>query len=558
MSATAEPTTAQHLPELITTEIREERTTHRWVDWFLTVDHKQIGILYIVSAIVFFFLGGAEAMMMRLQLGVANNSLITPDVYNQLFTMHGTTMLFLFLSPVIAGLASYLVPLMIGARAVAFPRLNALSYWLFLAGGIILYATLFFTPPSAGWTSYAPLSGRVYSPGSGQDAWIFLFILTGVASLISSVTMVATLITMRAPGLAWNRLPVFCWTILAHSLLIIVALPVAIAAAVMLLTDRNFGTAFFDATAGGSPMLWQQLFWFYGQPQLYVLLLPVFGIVSEILPVFTGRRLFGYKAIVRSIFAIAALSLVTWGSHLFTAPSSSLINSIFMIGSLLIAVPIAVIVLNWLATISGASVKLDSPFIYAIGCVALFVGGAVAGLLLAVFPVAWQLDDSYFQVAQFHDVLVGGGVFGVLAALHYWFPKISGRMLNENIAKASFVLVFASFLLTFLVQYSLGLEGMPRRIYEYGTASGWQTENLISTIGSFLLGIGLILVAANFIRSLSVGAKAGPDPWHGSTLEWFSPSPAPANNFDVIPEVRSAEPMRDIRAELARGGSSKG
>jgi cytochrome c oxidase subunit 1 len=326
----------------------------------------------------------------------------------------------------------------------------------------------------------------------------------------------------------------------------------------MLLTDRHFGTAFFDATAGGSPLLWQQLFWFYGQPQLYVLLLPVFGVISEILPVFTGRKLFGYKAIVRSIFAIAALSLVTWGAHLFTVPGSSVVNSIFMIGSLLIAVPIAVLVLNWLATISGASVKLDSPFLYAIGCVALFVGGAIAGLLLAIFPVAWQLDDSYFQVAQFHDVIVGGGVFGVLAALHYWFPKISGRMLNENIAKAAFGLVFASFLITFLVQYSLGLDGMPRRIYEYGTATGWQTGNMISTIGSFLLGIGLILVAANFIRSVSAGAKAGPDPWGGNTLEWFSPSPPPANNFDVIPAVDSAEPMRDIRAAVASRSNSQG
>lgn len=558
MSATAEPTTAPQLPEVITNEVRAERTTQRWVDWFLTVDHKQVGVLYIVSAIVFFFLGGTEALMMRLQLGVANNSLITPDAYNQLFTMHGTTMLFLFLAPVIAGLASYLVPLMIGARTVAFPRLNALSYWLFLAGGITLYATLFFTPPSAGWTSYPPLSGAVYSPSNGQDAWIFLFILTGVASIISAITMVATIISMRAPGLEWGRLPVFCWTVFAHSLLIIVALPVAIGASVMLFTDRHFGTAFFDPTAGGSPLLWQQLFWFYGQPQLYVLLLPVFGVISEILPVFTGRKLFGYKAVVRSVFAIAALSLVTWGSHLFTAPGSSVVNSIFMIGSLLIAVPIAVLVLNWLATLSGASAKLASPFLYAIGCVALFVSGAIAGLLLAIFPVAWQLDDSYFQVAQFHDVVVGGGVFGVLAALHYWFPKISGRMVNENIAKASFGLVFASFVITFLVQYSLGLDGMPRRIYEYGTSTGWQTENMISTVGSFLLGIGLILVAANFVRSLSVGAKAGPDPWGGNTLEWFSPSPPPANNFDVIPAVGSAEPMRDIRAAIAGGANSQG
>ena len=558
MSATLENPTTEGLPQVVSGEVRAQRTTQRWVDWFLTVDHKQVGILYIVAAMVFFFLGGVEALLMRAQLGVADNTLITPEIYSQLFTMHGTTMLFLFLSPVLAGLASYLLPLMIGARNVAFPRLNALSFWLFLGGGIALYATLFFTPPSAGWTSYPPLSGSVYSPSGGQDAWIFLFLLTGLASVLAAINFTATIINMRAPGLEWSRLPVYCWTVLAHSLLVIVSLPVAMAASVMLLTDRNFGTAFFDPTAGGSPMLWHHLFWFFGQPQLFVLLLPVFGIITEILPVFTGRKLFGYKAIVNAVFAIAGLSLISWGSHTFTAPVSNGVNSIFMITSLLLAVPVGVLILNWLANLRGASIKADSPFLYAAGFLALFSGGAIAGLLLAIFPIAWQLDDTYFAVAQFHDVMVGGGVFGVLAGLHYWFPKISGRSLNEKLAKASFALIFVSFIITFLVQYSLGLEGMPRRVYEYNADTGWQLENLISTISSFLLGIGLVLAAANFVRSSTKGAKAGPDPWKGNTLEWFVPSPPPENNFDVIPEVDSLEPMREIRAEVERGSGSRG
>jgi len=558
MSATAETPTAQALPEIVTGDLLTERSTSRWVDWFLTVDHKKIGILYIVTAIVFFFVGGIEATLMRLQLGVANNSLITPDVYNQLFTMHGTTMMFLFLTPVLAGIANYVLPLMIGARRMAFPRLNALSYWLFLAGGVVLYTTLFFTPPSAGWTSYPPLSNSVYSPGGGQEAWIFLIVLTGISSLLGAINFVATTVNMRTRGMSWNRLPLFVWSMLAYSMLLIVSLPVAIAAATMLLTDRNFDTSFFDPAHGGSPMLWQNLFWFFGNPLTYVLVLPAFGIISEVLPVFARKSISGYKALATATIAIALFSLFGWFSHMYTTPSPQLVMALFMITTLLVVIPTAVTIFNWLSTIWTSSIVTSSPFYFAAGFLSVFVFGAITGVFLAIFPIDWQLQDSYFAVAQFHYTLVGGAVFGVLAGLHYWFPKISGRMLSEPVAKASFWVIFIGFNITFLVQHSLGLEGMPRRIYEYSSATGWQTENLISTAGSLVLGIGFLLVAYNFIRSLSVGAKAGPDPWQGYTLEWFTPSPPPENNFDVIPEVRSAEPMREIRAELSQGTSSKG
>jgi len=558
MSATAEPTTAPALPELVTDEVRAERTKQRWIDWFLTVDHKKIGILYIVTAVVFFFLGGVEALLIRLQLGVANNSLITPDAYNELFTMHGTTMLFLFLAPILAGIANYVLPLMIGARDMAFPRLNALSYWLFLAGGIVFYMTLFFTPPSAGWTSYPPLSNSVYSPGGGQDAWIFLIHLTGISSLLGAINFVATTVTMRAKGMTWSRLPLFVWSMLAYSLLLIIALPVAAGGVTMLLADRNFGTSFFDPTSGGSPLLWQHLFWFFGHPEVYILVLPAFGMISEVLPVFARKPIFGYRAIATSTMVIAVISLFVWAHHMYTTPSPTVVFALFMVTTILVAIPTGIKIFNWLATIWQGSIVTDSPFYWAAGFLSGVVFGGITGIFLAIFPVDWQLQDTYFVVAHFHYTLVGGSVFGVLAGLHYWFPKMSGRMLNEKLAKASFWLVFVGFNVTFLIQHSLGLEGMPRRIYEYGTATGWQTQNLISTSGSFLFGIGLLVVAWNFGRSISRGAKAGPDPWRGNTLEWFTPSPPPANNFDIVPEVRSLEPMQDIRAELERSSKTAG
>ncbi|CAB4873813.1 MAG: cytochrome c oxidase subunit I [Actinobacteria bacterium] len=554
MSATTGTSNAG-LPELVAHKVASPAPKQGWISWFLTTDHKRIGILYMVTTFGFFLLGGVEAMMIRLQLGVANNSLITPEHYNQLFTMHGTTMLFLFVAPMMAGIANYVLPLQIGARDMAFPRLNALSYWLLLAGGIVFYVTLFFTPPEAGWTSYPPLSSAVYSPSGGQDAWIYLIHLTGVSSLLGAINIVATLITMRAPGMSWSRIPLFCWTMLTYSILLIVALPVAAGAVTMLLFDRNYGTAFFDPTAGGSPLLWQHLFWFFGHPEVYIIVLPAFGMISEILPVFARKPIFGYRAIATSTLVIALISMLVWAHHMYTVPAPTVVFSLFTITTLLVAIPTGVKMFNWLATIWKGSIVTASPFYYAAGFLSVFAFGGITGIFLAIFPIDWQLQDSYFVVAHFHYTLMGGAVFGMLAGLHYWYPKMSGRMLNEKTSKVAFWLIFVGFNVTFLIQHSLGLEGMPRRIYEYGVGTGWQTENMISTVGSFILAIGILLVTVNFIRSLTRGALAGPDPWKGNTLEWFTPSPPPVHNFDVIPTVRSVEPMKDIRAEIERASA---
>jgi cytochrome c oxidase subunit 1 len=538
------------MPELVTDKVASERQRHRWIDWVFTTDHKRIGLMFMVTAAVFFVLGGVEAMMMRLQLGAANNSLITPQQYNELFTLHGTTMMFLFLTPMIIGLGTYLLPLQIGARSIAFPRLASLSYWLFLLGGIVLYITLFFTPPEAGWTSYPPLSSILYSPSGGQDAWCCLFILTSISALIASVNFIVTLANMRADGLSWDRVPAFSWTILVYALLALVTLPVATGAAVMLLSDRNFGTSFFSPTEGGSALLWQNLFWFFGQPETYLALIPAFGIVTEILGVFSRGSGNGRRTIGRAVAVLALLATVTWGNQLFTSTGDTTLHTLFMITTLLMFVPISVVLIKWLTAIRQGENEFSAAFLFAIGFVGIFVFTVLSGLLLAVFPIAWQLQDSYFAVAQFHYAMVGGAVIGILAAIHFWFPKMTGRLLNEKLAKASFWLIFVGFNATFLVQHSLGLEGMPRRIYEYSVASGWEGENLFATIGSFILAVGLLMVAANILRSLANGPKAGADPWRANTLEWFTPSPPPAHNFDVVPAIDSLEPMSDIRKQV--------
>ena len=522
-----------------------------WLAWLTTTDHKKIGILYIVTAFVFMLLGGVEALVMRLQLGQAENTLVSPETYNGLVTMHGTTMVFLFVVPLIAGFGNYLVPLMIGARDMAFPKLNALSYWLTLFGGIAFYSSLFFEPPQAGWTSYAPLSDDLYSPGGGVDAWIFLVHLTGLASLLGAVNFVATIHNMRAPGMGWGRMPLFVWTILTFSYLLIAALPCIAAAVTMLLTDRHFGTAFFDPTGGGDPLLWQHLFWFFGHPEVYILVLPAFGMISEILPVFARKPIFGYKAIAAATVAIAFLGLLVWAHHMFTTPTATVVLAFFMLSSFTIAVPTGIKIFNWIATLWRGSIVFKTPLYFAAALPALFVIGGISGIQLAIFPVDWQLHDSYFVVAHFHYTIFGGGVFGLFAGLYYWFPKMSGRMLSESLGKWSFWLMFIGFNVTFLIQHSAGLSGMPRRVYDYSDKLGVEVYNQISTFGSFLLGIGVLVTFVNVIISLRKGKKAGNDPWKGNTLEWFTSSPPPANNFDVIPRVRSVEPMKDIRREVA-------
>jgi cytochrome c oxidase subunit I len=531
---------------------RVEREQRGWTSWLTTTDHKRIGIMYMVATFMFFCLGGVEALMMRLQLGAPNNTLVPPQVYNQLFTMHGSTMIFLFVVPMMAGLANYSVPLMIGARDMAFPRLNALSFWLLLAGGIVFYASLFFNPPEAGWTSYPPLSGAIFSPAGGQDAWIYLIHLTGLSTLLGAINFYATIANMRARGMSWGRLPLFVWTILTYSVLIIFAMPVIAGAVTMLLTDRHFGTHFYDPANGGSPLLWQNLFWFFGHPEVYIMVLPAFGVISEVLPVFARKPIFGYKAIAASSVAIAFLGFLTWAHHMFTAPIPEAILIFVMLSSFLIAVPTGVKIFNWIATLWRGTVEFKTALLFSAGFIGLFVIGGISGVFLAIFPVDWQLNETYFVVAHIHFVLMGGAVFAIFAAIYYWFPKITGRMLSEGLGKLSFYLMFVGVLVTFLLQHVIGLEGMPRRVYEYDDVGNLHLYNLISTVGSFILGAGVLVTIINVTRSLKHGVRAGPDPWRGNTLEWFTTSPPPENNFDTIPLVRSAEPMKDIRREVER------
>ena len=533
-----------------------ERRPSGWTRWLTTTDHKEIGIMYMVATFVFFLLGGVEALMIRLQLGAPENTVVSPTTYNQLFTMHGTTMVFLFVVPMMAGLANYFVPLMIGARDMAFPRLNALSFWLFLAGGVVFYASIFWSPPEAGWVSVVPLAESTFSPSGGQDAWIFLVHLTGLSSLLGAVNFYVTIANMRARGMSWARLPLFVWTILTYAVLLIFALPVIAAAATMLLADRHFGTHFFDPAQGGSPLLWQHLFWFFGHPEVYIMVLPGFGLISEILPVFARKPIFGYRAIAASTVAIAFLGFLTWAHHMFTAPIPEAILIFVMLSSYLIAVPTGVKVLNWVATLWRGTVEFTTALLFAVGGVSIFLIGGISGIFLATFPIDWQVNETYFVVAHLHFVLWGGAVMPIFAGIYYWFPKITGRKLGERAGRLSFALIFIGVLVTFLIQHVMGLDGMPRRIYEYDNVGHLQLYNSISTLGSFILAAGVLVTVINVARSLKRGVVAGPDPWSANTLEWFTSSPPPANNFDVIPLVRSVEPMKDIRREIERRSSS--
>jgi cytochrome c oxidase subunit I len=535
-------------PEIIAHEARPE--PKGWTSWITTTDHKRIGIMYLWTVAVFFILGGVEALLMRIQLGAPDNTFLEPERYNQLFTMHGTTMIFLVVVPVWAGFANYLVPLMIGARDVAFPRLNAWSFWMFLFGGLALYASMFFTPPEAGWFSYVPLSSKEYSPSAGQDAWIYMVHLTGLSSIVGAVNFVATIHNMRAPGMGWGRLPLFIWTMLIYSYLVLLALSSLAATATMLLIDRNFGGTFFDPTQGGDALLWQHLFWFFGHPEVYIIILPAFGVFSEVLPVFARKPIFGYKAVAAATAAIAFLGMLVWAHHMFATPTATVVLAFFMLSSFVIAVPTGVKIFNWLATLWRGTIELRVPLLFCVGGIGTFLIGGITGIFLAVFPVDWQLTDTYFVVAHMHYVAFGGAAFAMFAALYYWFPKMTGRMLSEGMGKLSFWLLLIGFNMTFLIQHSAGLSGMPRRIYEYSEGAGWHAYNLISTIGAFIIALATLVSLINLVRSLKHGTTAGPDPWKGNTLEWFTPSPPPENNFDAIPRVRSVEPMRDIRREV--------
>jgi cytochrome c oxidase subunit 1 len=527
----------------------------RITSWLTTVDHKRIGILYIWTCLVFFALGGMLALMIRTQLLVPHNHVMTRSSYNQAVTIHGTTMIFLVIVPILAGFANFLVPLMIGARDMAFPRLNALSYWLFLLGGVVMYASFFAKggAAAAGWTSYAPLS-TLHAPGRGQDVWILgLHILT-LSSFAGAVNFIVTIHNMRAPGMTWMRMPLFVWAILTYAWMLVVVLPTLSAGLTMMLLDRNYCTHFFDPAHGGSPILYQHVFWFFGHPEVYIMVLPAMGMISEIIPVFARKPIFGYAAVAWSTIGIAFFSLIVWAHHMFAVGLPTGLDSFFMVSSMIIAVPTGVKIFNWLATLWRGNISFDTPMLWAVGFIAVFTIGGLSGIFLAAFPVDWQLSDTYYVVAHIHYVLFGGSIFAIFGGLYYWWPKFFGRKLDERLGKLHFWLVFIGFNFTFMPQHFLGLLGMPRRVYTYSDGGLWEVYNMISSIGSYVMALGMLAFVVNVIKTARTGRHAGNDPWLADTLEWYTTSPPPAWNFDRIPYITNARPLRDVRRRLAEEG----
>lgn len=536
MTSTASPFPLSHL------------VVNRFMYWLKTTNHKDIGILYIVTAFIFFLVGGIEAMLIRLQLGAPNTTLLSPEVYNQVFTMHGTTMIFLFAMPILVGFGNYIVPLMIGARDMAFPRLNALSFWLFLFGGLLLYSSfLLGGAPNAGWFAYAPLTVKPYSPTHGMDFWALGIIVTGIASTAGAINFIITILNMRAPGMDLFKMPVFVWQMLVTTFLMVFALPSLTVDAILLFIERNYGAYFFAASQGGDPLLWQHLFWFFGHPEVYILILPAFGIISEVLPVFSRKPIFGYGAVVFSGIAIGFLGFTVWAHHMFAVGLNPIANAVFSADSMIIAVPTSIKIFNWIATMWGGKLYIKTPLLFAIGFLAMFIIGGLSGVSLAVVPIDFQVEDSYFVVAHLHYVLFGGTVFAIFAGVYYWFPKLTGRLLNETIGKWHFWIMFAGFNLTFFPMHILGLLGMPRRIYTYNTDSGWTLWNFLETIGAFIITVSILIFIWNLWISLRKGQTAGADPWDGQTLEWAISSPPPAHNFGAMPTILSRRPWWDYK-----------
>ncbi len=516
--------------------------------WLVSSDHKRIGILYMITALIFLVVGGIEAMALRTQLALPNLKFLSPGAYNQLFTMHGTTMIFLVATPVLIGFGVYLVPLMIGANDMAFPRLTAPAMWLLVLGGVILYSSfLAGGAPDAGWFSYAPLSEKFYSSTFGLDFWAIGLLLISASSIISAVNTIVTIATLRAPGMTIRRLPLFVWMTLVNSALMLVALPALNAALVMLLADRLLQAHFFDPSHGGSATLWQHFFWIFGHPEVYILILPAFGMISEIIPVFARKPIFGYEYMAGSTIAIAFLSYGVWVHHMFAVALGTVFIAAFAASSLLIAIPTGVKVFNWTFTLMGGSIRFSTAMLFAIAFLVEFTIGGLSGVAFAIVPIDWQLTDTYFVVAHIHYVLIGGTLFSLFAGTYYWFPKMTGRMLDETLGRWNFWLVVVGFNLTFFVQHYLGLIGMPRRVYTYPDLPWWGALNITSSFGAVILTLGVALFLVNVLSSLVFGAQSKNDPWDASTLEWAAASPPAATNFGQLSPVNSRRPFWDLK-----------
>jgi cytochrome c oxidase subunit 1 len=537
MAIAEQPLTEQRMPLV--------DIVHRWMT---TVDHKRIGVLYLGTTFVFFLIGGIEALLMRFQLVWPQMNLLNPIGYNQLFTMHGVTMIFFVVTPMMFGFGNAVGPLMIGARDVAFPRLNAMSYWMFVFGGCMMYYS-FLTggSPDVGWFAYTPLSGPTFSRGHSTDFWILGLMVSGNGTFLAAINMIATILTMRCPGMRLDQVPLFIWMFLAMSVLVLFAFPTLTVIQAMLYLDRHYGAHFFDASYGGNTLIWQHMFWYFGHPEVYIMILPSWGMLSEIIPVFSRKVIFGYISVYLATIAISFISLGVWAHHMFAVGMTTQMDYFFSGFSFLIAVPTGIKMFNWLATLYKGQIQLKAPMIFSLGFLGMFLMGGISGIMLAAVPIDWQVTDSYFVVAHFHYVLFGGSLFGLMGGFYYWFPKMSGRMLSERLARWHFWWMFIGFNLTFFPMHIAGMLGMPRRVYTYMPERGWQGYNLTSTIGALVMGFSFLFFFWNIFVSLRRGPLAGEDPWDAWTLEWATTSPPPEYNFAVIPSVTSRRPLWDLK-----------
>ena len=544
--------------ESIVESAAELKTTPPLVEqlhtWVTTVDHKRLGLLYIFYALIFLLFGGIEATIMRIQLIRPLNTFVSPQVFNRMFTMHGTTMIFFFAMPIMFGFANYLVPLMIGARDMAFPRLNAFSFWMTAFGGLLLYFSFIGgdglygagSAPDVGWFAYAPLTSKTFSQGHSTDFWILALLVSGFGSVGTAINIIATILCMRCKGMSLGKMPLLAWLTLVTGLVILAVSPLT-AAQLMLLIDRYLGGHFFDTQAGGSAVMWMHFFWVFGHPEVYVLVLPAFAFASEIIPVFSRKAIFGYPIMVAATMCIGFIGMSVWAHHMFTVGMTSTANSFFVLSTMAIAVPTGIKIFNWLATMWGGQIEFRTPMLFCVAFLFQFLIAGLTGIMMGAAPFDWQLSASYFVVAHFHYVIVGGILFTLFAAVYYWFPKMSGRMYSETLGKLHFWLFVIGFHLTFDFMHIPGILGMPRRIYTYEPGRGWDIWNLIVTVGVFFQAAGLVVFLANLFRSYFRGRVAGSDPWDAWTLEWSTASPPPTYNFAVIPEVKSRRPLWDLK-----------